>query len=268
VSYYQGSAQNPPTSINWVQVAQSGLSFAYARAADGLYFPDPDFYTNYAGIKGAGMKAGAYLFYEPNQDPTAQANVLVTHLQEAGFAPGDLEPVFDVEVTDGQSPATIAANLQTSINVVQQALGTPSVIYTSWGFWNYSVNSTAFSANPLWVANWLVTCPTLPIGWSTWSIWQYNDNSTVPGITGSVDGDESNGSALPIYPGSGSMTPTTSPSSTPSTTGTATATPTFTPTATASPTSATTLTATRSPTAREVVRAYLPSVLNAASGGW
>jgi lysozyme len=196
VSYYQGSAQG--TSINWTQVAQSGLSFAYARAADGTGFLDPDFQTNYRGIKQVGMKAGAYLFYEPNQDPTAQANVLVTALEEAGFAAGDLEPVFDVEVTDNQSATTIAANLQSSINVVQQALGTPSLIYTSWGFWNSYVNSTAFGTDPLWVANWFVSCPGLPNGWSTWSVWQYSDMSSVSGITGNVDADESNGPTLPL----------------------------------------------------------------------
>jgi lysozyme len=202
VSYYQGSYFGG--SINWTQVAQSGLAFAYARAADGTTFLDPDFFTNYFGIKAAGMKAGAYLFFRPEQDPTAQANILVTQLQEAGFAAGDLQPVFDVEVTDGQSSTTIAANLQTSISVVQQALGATPLIYTSWGFWNYSVNSTAFSANPLWVANWFVTCPGLPNGWSTWSVWQYNDNSTVPGITVNVvDADESNGPTLPCYNGPG-----------------------------------------------------------------
>jgi lysozyme len=205
VSYYQGSAFEG--SINWTQVAQSGLTFAYARAADGTGFLDPDFQTNYTGIKQVGMKAGAYLFYEPSQDPTGQANVLVNALRQAGFAVGDLEPVFDVEVTDGQSPSTIAANLQTSINVVQQSLGTPSVIYTGWYFWNTYVNSTALSANPLWIANWFVSCPSLPNGWSTWSVWQYNDNSTVPGITVNVvDRDESNGSALPVYNGCAAVT--------------------------------------------------------------
>jgi GH25 family lysozyme M1 (1,4-beta-N-acetylmuramidase) len=199
VSYYQGSAQNPPTSINWCQVAQSGRAFAYARAADGYQFIDPDFQINYTGIKQIGMKAGAYLFFRPEQDPTAQANTLVTSLQQASFDASDLPPVFDVEVTDGQSASTIVVNLQTAITVVQQSLGVTPAIYTSWGFWNYSVGSTAFGTDPLWVANWFVASPTLPIGWSTWVIWQYNDNSTVPGITGSVDGDQSNGLTLPVY---------------------------------------------------------------------
>jgi lysozyme len=267
VSYYQGSYFGG--SINWTQVAQSGLSFAYARAADGTGFIDPDFQTNYAGIKQVGMKAGAYLFFEPSQDPTAQANVLVTQLQEAGFASGDLQPVFDVEVTDGQSSTTIAANLQTAINVVKQTLGATPVIYTGWSFWNTYVNSTTFGASPLWIANWNVTCPTLPVGWSTWAIWQYNDNSTVPGITVNVvDADESNGPTLPVFYAPGSVTPTTSTTVTPSTTDTTAASPTLTPTVTATPTSTATLTATKYPTVREIPRAYLPYISNVASEGW
>lgn len=200
VSYYQGSALGG--SINWPQVAQSGLSFAYARAADGSTFMDPDFQTNYRGIKQAGMKAGAYLYFRADEDATAQANVLVTALREAGFAAGDLEPVFDVEdnANNAVSGATIAANLQTAINVVQQSLGTTSVIYTGSYFWNTDVSSTALSANPLWIASWNISCPGLPNGWSTWSIWQYDVNATVPGITVNVvDVDESNGPTLPVY---------------------------------------------------------------------
>jgi lysozyme len=197
VSYYQGSFYGG--SINWSQVAQSGRAFAYARAADGTTFVDPDFLANYAGIKAAGMKAGAYLFYRPDEDPKQQAYVLISELDQAYFAPGDLVPVLDVEVTDGVSSATIVANLQTTIATVQQSLGVTPAIYTSWGFWNGSVGSTAFGTDPLWVANWGVTCPTLPTGWSTWAVWQYNDNSTVPGITVNVvDADESPGPALPL----------------------------------------------------------------------
>jgi lysozyme len=193
VSYYQGS-------IDWSQVAQSGRTFAYARAADGTTFVDPKFLTNYAGIRATGMKAGAYIFFRPEQDPSQQAYILISELDQAYFKPGDLAPVFDVELTDGVDPSTLVANLQTSINIVQQSLGVTPIIYTSWGFWNYSVNSTAFSGNPLWVANWGVSCPTVPIGWSSWVVWQYDDNSIVPGITVNVvDADQLSGPNFPVY---------------------------------------------------------------------
>jgi uncharacterized protein (TIGR03382 family) len=76
---------------------------------------------------------------------------------------------------------------------VQAGTGKVPMIYTAEGYWDASVASTAFGSNPLWVANWGVTCPTLPTGWTNWDFWQDADNGTVAGITGAVDLDEYNG---------------------------------------------------------------------------
>lgn len=192
VSEYDGT-------IDWTQVAQAGKSFGYARAMDGATFIDPTFQTNFAAMKSAGIKRGAYIFFEPGQDPTAQANAFLSSLSQAGFTFGDLIPVIDVEVTGGQSSATIVSNLQTMVQTIQAALGVRPVIYTSANFWNNFVGSTAFSGNPLWIANWGVTCPNIPIGWNTWTVWQYTDLGSVPGIPGSVSLSQSNGPTLPIY---------------------------------------------------------------------
>jgi MYXO-CTERM domain-containing protein len=99
-----------------------------------------------------------------------------------------------MEVTGGQMPATIAANLKTWMAAVQAGTGKVPMIYTAEGYWDADVASTAFAANPLWVANWGVTCPSLPTGWSNWEFWQDADNGSVAGISGAVDTDEFNGS--------------------------------------------------------------------------
>lgn len=184
-------------AIDWSAVQGSGRVFAYVRALDGTS-TDPNFVSNFTGGKAAGLAMGAYLFFEPAQDPTAQANAFVSALATAGFASGDLIPAIDVEIAGGLSPATFAANLQTLVSALEAAYGTAPIISTSPGFWNTNVGSTAFSAEPLWVANWNVTCPTLPVGWTNWALWQFSGSDTVPGITGSTDGDYANGS-LPVY---------------------------------------------------------------------
>lgn len=193
VSHYDGT-------INWNQVEQSGRSFAYAKATEGTAYVDPTFSTNYRGIKAAGMKAGAYHFFHPADDPTAQAILLVTTLESANVAVGDLAPVLDVEVTDGQSPATIAANLQTMIAVVRQRLGVTPIIYTSASYWNANVATTSFSSDPLWTAYWSATCPSVPNGWNAWVFWQYSAQGNVTGISSTVDLDESFGASLPVLP--------------------------------------------------------------------
>ena len=192
VSHYDGS-------IDWTQVATAGISFGYAKATEGTTFIDPSFQTNFAAMKAAGVKRGAYLFFRPRADPTAQVNFFLSTLLKNGFTSGDLIPVIDVEVTDGLSSAVLASNLQMAANTIQAALGVSPVIYSSAVFWNGSVGSTAFGGDPLWVANWAVNCPNIPLGWSTWTLWQYADNGTVSGIPSSVDLDQSNGPTLPIY---------------------------------------------------------------------
>jgi lysozyme len=186
VSVYDG------TTIDWNQVAGAGKAFAFARVSDGTSDVDPTFDTNYAAIKAAGMIRGAYQFFEPAQDPVAQANLLLSKI--GTLRPGDLPPVLDIEVTGGQLPATIVTNIQTWISTVQQATGVTPMIYTAAGFWNGSVGSSNFAADPLFAANYGVTCPDLPTGWLTWQFWQYADNGSVPGIGIDVDLDQFNGS--------------------------------------------------------------------------
>ncbi len=184
VSVYQGV-------VDWPTVKADGLDFAIARISDGMSL-DTKFATNWPAMKSAGLVRGAYQFFEPADDPSAQAAIVVTAV--GMLADGDLPVTADMEVTGGQSEATIAAHLQTWALAVEAGTGKAPMIYTALGFWNGSVGSTAFSATPLWVANWGVTCPDLPTAWSGWSFWQYADDGTVGGITGAVDEDEFNGS--------------------------------------------------------------------------
>jgi len=187
VSQFQGT-------VDWNTVAASGIQFAFARVSDGSRLDD-EFDQNYAAIKAAGLIRGAYQFFEPGQDPSAQAALV---LQKIGTLDvGDLPPVLDVEVTGGQSSAPLAADVQTWVSIVQQATGRAPIIYTGIGFWNSSVVAS-FGADPLWVANWGVSCPNLPFGWQNWVFWQYADNGSVPGISSSVDLDEFNGGLVDL----------------------------------------------------------------------
>jgi lysozyme len=196
VSVYQGS-------VDWASVKAAGKDFAIARISDGTANPDSTFATNWAGIKAAGMVRGAYQFFEPGVDPTAQANLVISAVGKLGD--GDLPVTADMEVTGGQSAATIVAHLQTWAAAVQAGTGKAPMIYTAPGFWDGSVDSTAFGDLTLWGADWGVTCPTLATGWSKWDFWQYADNGTVSGISGNVDLDEFNGdlAALQTFAGGG-----------------------------------------------------------------
>jgi lysozyme len=58
------SNNNPP--IDWLKVAKTNqVTFAFAKASEGVTFKDAEFATNWAGMKSAGIIRGAYHFFRP-----------------------------------------------------------------------------------------------------------------------------------------------------------------------------------------------------------
>lgn len=180
VSEWQGN-------INWGQVAASGIAFAYVRVSDGTGHMDPYFSANWSGAGAAGLKRGAYQFFEPSEDAVAQANVVVNAVGRLGS--GDLPVMMDVETA-----TPTAGELDAWLSTVEQGTGKRPIIYTSPGLWNGWFPGGGYGSYGLMVANWGVSCPSMPAGWSDWVVWQDADNGSVPGIGGAVDADVFNGS--------------------------------------------------------------------------
>src|SRR6478609_8516191 len=65
------------TSIDWPMAKASGIDFAFIRVSDGLQYRDPKFATYWPDAKAAGLMRGAYQFFRPQQDPIAQADLLL-----------------------------------------------------------------------------------------------------------------------------------------------------------------------------------------------
>ncbi|HYG61751.1 MAG TPA: glycoside hydrolase family 25 protein [Thermoanaerobaculia bacterium] len=183
VSKYQGT-------IDWSQVATAGLSFVFMKASEGITSVDPELSANWSGARTAGLLRGAYHFYRPGDDPTQQAEHFLATVQ---LGPGDLPPVLDVETADGVSADDIVQGVATWLDVVQKATGRTPIIYTSHGFWD-SLGSTHLGGYPLWIAEYGVSSPVVPAGWTRWTFWQYSDSGTVAGIQGAVDLDVFQGS--------------------------------------------------------------------------
>ncbi|MEZ4441408.1 MAG: GH25 family lysozyme [Polyangiaceae bacterium] len=188
VSYYQGS-------INWPAVA-GDVDFAISRVNHGGFF-DPEFDTNWAASRDAGLIRGAYQYFDPGGDPVAQATTLIDAIGE--LAPGDLPPVIDVESTDGLGANAIANNVGIWLDMVESALGRAPIIYTGSYFWNDNVGTDAFTDHPLWIAHYTTGCPNLPTVWSRWGFWQYTSTGSVAGIGGNVDRDRFNGNLLELH---------------------------------------------------------------------
>ncbi len=82
-------------------------------------------------MKSGRLVRGAYQFFEPGENPTTQANIVIKAVGKLGA--GDLPVTADMEVTGGQSAATIAANLQTWVAAVTAGTGKAPMVYTARG---------------------------------------------------------------------------------------------------------------------------------------
>jgi lysozyme len=178
-------------SVNFAQVASSGVKFVFARADDGTMLSDANYATYKAGAAAASLTFGAYQFFEASQDPVAQANKF---LSDAALGSGNLIPALDVETTGGLSPSVLMQHVSTWLQTVQSALGVKPLIYTTKIFWDPNVQAGFAAAGyPLWIAYYGSAPPLLPSEWSDWAFWQYGDTGSVTGITGPVDVDHFNG---------------------------------------------------------------------------
>ena|SRR5947209_3641591 len=182
VSHYQGT-------VNWPAVRQAGIEFPFAKATDGLTYTDPQLAANWPAMKSAGLLRGAYHFFEPSDDGAEQAKFFLETVQ---LAPGDLPPALDVE-TAGGSSATLWAGVETWLQTVAAATGVQPFLYVDPNFANDNQAPASLAAYPLWIADYGVAQPTLPLGWTDWLIWQHSESGTVAGVTGTVDLDLLNG---------------------------------------------------------------------------
>ncbi len=73
------------------------------------------------------------------------------------------------------------------------------MIYTDQSWWDTcTADSTAFTADPLWIASYAAS-PVLPAAWAnSWAYWQYTSNATVPGVSGSTDASWLSSTALEL----------------------------------------------------------------------
>lgn len=186
VSEFQGG-------VNWGAVAASGQRFAVARISDGANYSDYTFNQNWNGIKAAGMIRGAYQFFEPGQDPVAQANLVISRVGR--LADGDMPVMLDVEVTGGLSQSGINAQIHRWIDAVAAGTGKTPYIYSGAYFWDSAVNRADFANLPLNVAWYGTACPGVPSAWNGhhWAFHQFSQTGGVPGVGGAVDLDVFNG---------------------------------------------------------------------------
>jgi GH25 family lysozyme M1 (1,4-beta-N-acetylmuramidase) len=214
VSSYQGG------SINWTDVKAQGITFAWAKATEGLetngYAPDADYVYNATHGIAAGVYMGAYHFAHPNDGTTtaeaiAEANYFLSKAKPY-ITTCQLPPALDYETDVSGSPynmtsAQQGAWIEAWMNTVKDSTGIMPILYT-YGSLAQELPSSLASYCNLWIAteNDLnsvtppATAPPAPSAYDmsvwnpNWTFNQYYDSVIVNGIPpGGVDADVFNG---------------------------------------------------------------------------
>ena len=191
VSVY--NSDEPKAPIDWQEVANSGVTFAFLRASVG-YEVDAAFPYNYDEAGKAGVLRGAYHYFHPDKSLGEQAKI---HLAVVGDRPTELPSVLDLEKKVDLSAKTISERSYGWLMAVADETGKRPLIYTSPGYWN-----GVFKEDPpewtglfdLWVADWGQNNnpddffdPRLPRGFTKWLFHQHTSKGRTPGIVGDVD---------------------------------------------------------------------------------
>lgn len=188
VSHFQGN-------VNWNQIKQDGVLFAYAKATQGAYYTDPKYKENWNNMAKYNLYKGAYHFYVYQDDAKKQAEHF---LNTISYSKLDLPPVIDLESggLDGYADvATLQKDVMVWLNTVEKALGVKPIIYTNVSYANTYLNNSKFGTYELWLAEYTKGKPMVPNAWKTkgWSIWQRSESGLVKGVDGNVDHDIFNG---------------------------------------------------------------------------
>jgi GH25 family lysozyme M1 (1,4-beta-N-acetylmuramidase) len=211
------SLQGASTSINWTDVAGAERYIA-VKATEGNYYTNPDYKGDVTAAAAAGLYVMPYVFANPYESSASNVNAgngwgtvqadyawnQEINKATPAYKSSDLmlpvvvdlenDPYVNSETNSnacyGLSQPTMVAWITAFINEMKKDSGKTPIIYTTTGWWNScTADSTLFKADPLWIASYGVSVPSIPAAWSNLTFWQYSESGTVPGIGGAVDLD-------------------------------------------------------------------------------
>ena len=183
------------TAIGWASVARTGYKFAAIKTTEGNYYVNPYAISDIVSAMSAGLYATVYHFAIPNITTgavQAQFALKYSKYRSGGRAlPLMLDIEYDPYVsTDhtnecyGLSAAAMRTWISSFVSTARSATGQYPIIYTTANWWDTCTgSSTAFGADPMWVAAYGVSSPPMPAGWPAYTFWQYSSAGTVSGVS-------------------------------------------------------------------------------------
>jgi len=181
--------QHQGAPINWNSLAKQGMRFAAIKVSEGTYYVNRYYRLDAQAAAKSGLVVLPYVFANPsraNGPATAQFAV-----RAAGKQRGHQPFVVDLEndpykkATDcyGLKVPAMTAWIAGFISKAEALTGQAPIIYTTAAWWAECTGNTArFRGDPLWLAAFGGTPPTVPPPWARWTFWQYNSRGSLPGV--------------------------------------------------------------------------------------
>lgn len=208
VSHHQGR-------IDWTDVPDQGVFFAYMKASQGKRFKDRQFGRNWIAVnelrnQGKKIHRGAYHFLSAGFSGAEQAKLFIEQVGklEGADMPACLDMEWDFEVRDGRvvtdasgnaidrwaglSSEEIVQKALSWLEAVEQGTGKQPIIYTNAHWWQQRIGeSKKLSKYKIWIADYsrrsLTAEKPREINGHQWAIWQLTDRGFAAGVGGNVD---------------------------------------------------------------------------------
>lgn len=173
--------------VNWEQLKNEGVAFAYIKATEGVSHKDRSYKDNYPAAKLADIKVGAYHFYTFGLDGAEQANRFI---RDAKVADDDLIPMIDVEHSpynrhswDDNYRKLVIDELKKMEQVLFDYYGVHPIIYTNRDCYKLYIKGH-LTENLIWMSD-LHNEPSIDD--NEWIIWQFSHTGRLNGVKGDVD---------------------------------------------------------------------------------
>jgi len=177
ISHWQGKR------IDFNKMKSAGMQFVFIKATDFAWKTgvDDTFLFNLQKAKEAGIMTGAYHWWicDSKFGVAEQIGLMKMHIAPV-LRDLDLPITLDVEV--GGTPKSLwSARLMQTCYEIENWTGRKPIIYTSPTIWKGNALAyETFAQYHLWIANYKVTTPYVPLPWTKWTFWQYAAGVTDP----------------------------------------------------------------------------------------
>jgi len=184
VSQYQGE-------IDWTQMHTIydvyPINFVFIRSTMGSFNTDKKFDYNWIGAKENGLIRGAYHFYRPDENSTAQAQNFIKTVK---LEDGDLPPVLDIEtMPKTQSMERLIEGLKNWCTLIEEHYNIQPIIYTSDKYYEDFLRQH-FEGYTIWIANYNFFVEKMK---PHWNFWQFTEKGQIKGTKYKVDVNIYNG---------------------------------------------------------------------------